>query len=120
MKPDLERLAFDQYLERLPQDSESEISVLHVAHLRRVWELILSHFSPDFDLPVACPTQDGALQLSWTANGKHTSIDVYANGEGDWFFHDRETLLFTGGSLVQGGSLPKDFLRLLALCKRKS
>lgn len=98
-----EKSRFEEYLRQL---ALGRFSSAHVEHLRAVWNLVLASLGPEFALPIACPTEDDGLQLSWTANGRHVSIDMYADGEGDWFARNRITGFFEGGQLSSAGPLP--------------
>jgi len=108
---------FEEYLHQL---ALGRFSSVHVEHLRTVWSLVLADLGPEFDLPVACPTQDDGLQLSWTANGRHVSIDMYAEGDGDWFARNRLTGFFEGGQLSSQGPLPDALVEHLRVARRIS
>lgn len=47
-------------------------------------------------VPTIMLTSDGAIQMSWTKNGLHLSIDLYCDSY-DWFVRDRNSGAYTGG-----------------------
>jgi hypothetical protein len=85
----------------------------HVQQVRVVWESIKSTLGPSFALPASCPTPDDALQLSWTQVHYHVSIDVYPDGDGDWFARDRHSGNSDAGEIVAGADLPVALVRHL-------
>ena len=112
-----EKSRFEEYLRQL---ALGRFSSAHVEHLRAVWNLVLASLGPEFALPIACPTEDDGLQLSWTANGRHVSIDMYQEGEGDWFARDRTTGFFEGGQISSAGPLPDVLVEHLKAARRAS
>ena len=59
------------------------------------------------------PTSDGALQLAWTRNDRHVSVDVYEN-RWDWFSRNRATDEVMGGESEDFATLPHELIACLA------
>lgn len=82
-----------------------------IERVETLWKLLNRARAP---LPVAMPTHDDGLQLSWTSkNGRHLSMDIYAD-EWDWFFRDRQTDETDGGDVESFDELPEAFRKRLA------
>jgi hypothetical protein len=62
----------------------------HADHLRAVWTAVKARF-PDISLPCCYLAQDDAVALAWTTPTRHVCIDVYPDGDCDWFARDRDT-----------------------------
>lgn len=100
---------FHQYLDVMTAP-KGRFAPDHIERVRQVWTLISDHFGGLFPLPVAMPTGDGALQLSWTRGHWHASVDVYADSW-EWFFRDRDTGDFDGDELENSIELLPEALK---------
>ncbi len=108
--------AFQHYLDVMTQP-EGRFSAEHIGVVRHVWALIVARFGATFALPIAMPTGDGALQLAWTWNQRHVSVDVYPD-RWDWFFRDRSTGECDGDEVAAFDALPEALVGRLALLAR--
>lgn len=88
---------FQSYLAKMA------LSALHMNRVNLVWNLIRPRVAGM--LPVVMPTGDGAMQMSWTRNNRHVSVDVYED-HWDWFFRNRTTDEIDGEDVVKPDSLP--------------
>ena len=101
--------SFQEYLKTL--DCVPTVTIIAA---RQIWQLIEKEFNNIFPLPVAIPIENQGLQLSWTLNRQHLSIDVCTDIL-EWFFRDRKTGDLDGGDIVGLESLPKTLLYRLSL-----
>ena len=107
LRPDRD---FQSYLNGM--SAAGTLSALKRERVRAIWSLVRPHLGGM--LPVAMPTSDGAMQLSWTRGNRHVSIDVYED-RWDWFFRDRSTDEVDGGDAADFESLSDAFMDRLEL-----
>jgi hypothetical protein len=107
---------FQHYLDEMTAP-DGRFSSAHIRSVRRVWSQIVQCFGGALALPIAMPTADGALQLAWTRNRRHASIDIYED-RWDWFFRDRATGECDGDEVAAFDALPQALADRLALLSR--
>lgn len=88
--------------------------------LRLIWKLIRDTLT-DCPLPSIGPCDnDTALQMSWTKQDYHISMDIYGkNADGDWFARDRDKDVCWSGNLDSVSYLPLDLAEHLKSYKEK-
>lgn len=76
-----------------------EYSDIHIAKVRWIWKKVRE---VNQRLPAVILMQDGGIQLAWiNRSHKYISIDIYENSW-EWFFRDRLTDKYGGGSGEEG------------------
>lgn len=103
---------FNAYLSRL-QAPAGEFTAGHVDRIHQIWARLRA-VNRELPLPVAIPTGDGGLQLSWTRGQRHASVDIY-DGEWHWFYRDRSTGECDGGEGGAGVDPTEGLVRRIAL-----
>jgi hypothetical protein len=104
-------VSFQNYLDRL--QATERVPAVQVEIGRRIWASLRAALGGTFPMPVAGPTEDGALELSWTRKRRHVSVEVYPEGW-EWFFRDRETDVIDGGDVVDHETVPEALVARLA------
>lgn len=112
---------------RLPEDQDvwthyltdqiepvGQLSQDHISRVSALWTLVRSVGGEKLPLPVALPTDDGALHMAWTVGRQHLSVDAYENSW-DWFYRDRERDESDGGDSEYTEPVPAGFVRRLEM-----
>ena len=79
----------------------------HIRHVRVVWANLKAKL-PELSLPCCAPAEDDAMELYWANRHIHVDIDVYPDGECDWFARDRIADYFESGAC--GPEVPQKLL----------
>lgn len=87
-----DRARLEAYLDRLGPGPLA-------SHARCLWEAI-GHELGEFTVPVVGPVEDG-IQFAWTSGQRLLSIDIYPNGDADWFFYDPEFGVTDAGEITR-------------------
>ncbi len=104
---------FQNYLDEMTWP-EGSFSTKHIAQVRTLWRLLAGAFGASPLLPIALPTECGALQLAWTRRRYHVSVNIYEDCW-DWFFRSRATLEYDGDEVADFTHIPPALEERLAL-----
>lgn len=88
----IETSRYFRYLDQL-EIPLGDFAPSHVDFVRDTIKLV----EKTLGFPVSMPTSDGGIQMAWTKDHDHLSLDIYSNGHVDWFYRNRASDEVHGG-----------------------
>jgi plasmid stabilization system protein ParE len=103
---------WNAYLASLAEP-EGPLSPEHASHVQRFWRNLRASAHGPLQVPQAGPTDGPGFLLVWDRHRHHLEIEIFEDGNYDWFYRDRDSESYQGDEGLEASARARELLKHL-------